>query len=109
MLVGMYGLWAPQKLIGRFKTDLKLVTEAIHLPESGQPWMGNGMFSVKFRDFWTPPVGSFFCGRGTLLTNHLTSNSFVMGLLLFLSTLDLDFDSPHAHKLMVEKGVLLDF
>ena len=23
--------------------------------------------------------------------------------------LDLDFDSPYAHKLMVEKGVLLDF
>ena len=53
-----YGLH--KKLIGRFKTDLKLVTEAIHLPESGQPWMGNGMFSVKFRDFGPPLWGHFF-------------------------------------------------
>ena len=112
MLVGMYGLWAPQKLIGRFKTDLKLVTEAIHLPESGQPWMGNRMFSVKFRDFWTPLWGHFLWPR-----NVVNEPSDVKLFCFcpkwvdydFLSTLDLDFDCPHPHKLMVEWGYFWTF
>ena len=104
MLVGMYGLWAPQKLIGRFKTNLKLVTEAIHLPESGQPWMGNRMFSVKFRDFWTPPVGSFFLWPRNVVNEPSDVKLFCFCpkwvYYDFFSTLDLD---------LVEKGVFLDF
>ena len=37
-----------------------VVTEATHLPESGLPCTGKVSISAKFRDFWTPLVGSNF-------------------------------------------------
>ena len=56
----MYGQRDLEKLTGRVMGTQNVVTETTHLPESGLPCTGKVSILAKFRDFWTPPVGSKF-------------------------------------------------
>ena len=49
-----------ENLTGGVMGNPNVVTEATHLPESGLPCIGKVSISAKFRDFWTPLVGSNF-------------------------------------------------
>ena len=56
----MFGQGDVEKLTRRVMGNPNVVTEATHLPESGLPCKRKVSISAKFRDFWTPLVGSNF-------------------------------------------------
>lgn len=112
ILLGMYGLWALQKLFVRFKYNTKLVTEAPLLPDSGLPCMGKVIFSAKFCHFG-PPLWV------QILWPKNTANGSLQPKLFceFLKWVNYDFSGPSelnlesllCHKLKLHLGLFVNF